>query len=98
MKTLLLSVLCTLFLAAYAGPKDPNKNNNGNHYGWDKQLPDPAGDPDAEEDPGEMPGDPDDPTNVPFDDGVPFLIAGVVVWAAYKSWKRRYQQPREINL
>jgi hypothetical protein len=71
MRKLFIVCLVNLSIAANAGKGNNGNGNqngkgnggNGNHYGWVDDSKD--------DNPGEVVGDPDEPTNVPIDDYVP---------------------------
>ena len=46
----------------------------------------------SDDDPAFVPGDPDQSTDVPFDDYVPFLVAGVVVYAVWMNRQKKTVQ------
>jgi hypothetical protein len=86
MKKILLIVLMNVLILA-AGAQ--SIKNNGHHAGGGNSGNGKGNQPDIEDEPAEVPGDPDEPTKVPLDN-TPVLIllcGGVVVYGLIKNRK-----------
>lgn len=87
--------LLSSFSTCNSLPLFAQKGNNGHHQGGGNSGNGKGNQPDEETTPGVPPGDPDEPTNVPFDNGVIWLFAVVgvyVLWIIYQDKKEKIPQ------